>query len=150
MCLRGGSSKKDQRSRGAVEAPNSGAAQARARAGNWRPRCQVEDHPRGRHPDGGSHGPSNVRVAETAEQRARAGKDWEQGPQGVPGAFLSTKQWQPPLPDRPCDQHVQSTCRMSPTPKRPSTKGLPFQLFFKYTFTDLEQCPHAFPSRPAS
>jgi hypothetical protein len=40
----------------------------------------------------------------------------------------NNQQWQPPLPDRPCAQHVQSTRRMSLTVKRPSTQGLPFQL----------------------
>ena len=67
-----------------------GAAQARARAGNWRPHCQVEDHPRGRHPAGGSHGHSDAGVAETAEQCARTGKDWEQGLQGIPGASVGS------------------------------------------------------------
>jgi hypothetical protein len=43
--------------------------------------------------------------------------------------LLQTKQWQSPLPDRPCDQHIQSTRRMSLTVKRPSTKGSTFQLF---------------------
>jgi hypothetical protein len=58
--------------------------------------------------------------------------------------LLPTKQWQPPLPDHPRAQHVQSTRRMSLTVKRgvevtelstnkqhnlsPSTKGLPLQL----------------------
>jgi hypothetical protein len=41
---------------------------------------------------------------------------------------LSTQQWLLLAPDRPCAQHVQSTRRMSLTVKRPSTKGLPFQL----------------------
>ena len=31
----------------------------------------------------------------------------------------------PPLPDRPCAQHVQSTRRIRLTVKRPSTKGFP-------------------------
>jgi hypothetical protein len=44
--------------------------------------------PRGRHPAGGSHGHSDAGVAETAEQCARTGKDWEQGPQGIPGASV--------------------------------------------------------------
>jgi hypothetical protein len=40
----------------------------------------------------------------------------------------NNQQWQPPLPDRPCAQHVQSTRRMSLTVKRPSTQGLSLQL----------------------
>jgi hypothetical protein len=67
-----------------------GAAQARARAGNWRPHCQVQNHSRGRHPAGGSHGHSDAGVAETAEQCARTGKDWEQGLQGIPGASVGS------------------------------------------------------------
>jgi hypothetical protein len=45
---------------------------------------------------------------------------------------LST-QWQLLAPDRPCAQHVQSTRRMSLTVKRPSNKGLTFQLFGIHT-----------------
>jgi hypothetical protein len=41
---------------------------------------------------------------------------------------LPTQQWLFLAPDRPCDQHVQSTRRMSLTAKRPSTKGLPVLL----------------------
>jgi hypothetical protein len=37
---------------------------------------------------------------------------------------LPTQQWLLLAPDRPCDQHVQSTRRMSLTVKRLSTKGL--------------------------
>jgi hypothetical protein len=42
--------------------------------------------------------------------------------------FLPIQQWLLLAPDRPCAQHVQSTRRMSLTVKRPSIKGLPFQL----------------------
>jgi hypothetical protein len=47
---------------------------------------------------------------------------------GINTLLLPIKQWQSLLPDRPCAQHVQSTCRMSLTVKRPSTKGLLLQL----------------------
>ena len=55
---------------------------------NWRPHCQVEDHPRGRHPAGGSHGHSDAGVADMAEQCVRTGKDWKQGLQGISGASV--------------------------------------------------------------
>jgi hypothetical protein len=45
---------------------------------------------------------------------------------------LTTQQWLLLTPDRPCAQHVQSTRRMSLTVKRPSNKGLPFQVVRRF------------------
>jgi hypothetical protein len=42
--------------------------------------------------------------------------------------FLSTQQWHLALDDRPCAQHVQSTCRMSLMAPRPSIKRSTFLL----------------------